>query len=395
MSAAGRIVVVGASLAGVRTAKALRRKGFDGPLAIIGEEDVLPYDRPPLSKQFLTADEPALKPLENEEFYDGVELRLGQRAVGLDRAAGAVRLADGSKVTGEHVVIATGTRARSLPLLPDGERVARLRSAADAARIRAALSSARHLLVVGGGFIGCEVAASARSLGIEVTIVEPASAPVVRGVGEWVGGVLADVHRDHGVDVRLGVSVADAELGSSGVSVVLTDGSHVETDFVVVGIGAEACTDWLDGSGVPLANGVVCDDRCRVMGGGGRIWAAGDVARWPSGTFGGDRRVEHWTNAVEQSAVLAANLLDDAADLRHDPVPYVWSDQYGHKIQIVGDVGARFETTLLQGSVAERRFAVAYSDQGVLCGVVAFDLPREVVQKRPLIASAARMADVS
>ena len=393
MSTPGRIVVVGASLAGVRTAKALRRKGFDGPLAIIGEEDELPYDRPPLSKQFLTADEPALKPLEKEDFYDGVELRLGQRAVGLDRAAGAVRLADGTEVTGEHVVIATGTRARSLPLLPDGERVARLRSAADAVRIRAALAEVRSLVVIGGGFIGCEVAASAGSLGIDVTIVEPAVAPVVRGVGEWVGGVLADVHRDHGVDVRLGVAVAHAEHRSSGVSVVLTDGTRIETEFVVVGIGAQACTDWLAGSGLPLADGVVCDDRCRVAGGGGRIWAAGDVARWPSGTFGGDRRVEHWTNAVEQSAVVAANLLDDGSDVRHDPVPYVWSDQYGHKIQILGDVGSRFETTLLQGSVAERRFAVAYADQGVLCGVVAFDMPREIVQKRPLIARAARMAD--
>ena len=393
MSTPGRIVVVGASLAGVRTAKALRRKGFDGPLAIIGEEDELPYDRPPLSKQFLTADEPALKPLEKEDFYDGVELRLGQRAVGLDRAAGAVRLADGTEVTGEHVVIATGTRARSLPLLPDGERVARLRSAADAVRIRAALETVRSLVVIGGGFIGCEVAASAGSLGIDVTIVEPAAAPVVRGVGEWVGGVLADVHRDHGVDVRLGVAVAHAEHRSSGVSVVLTDGTRIETEFVVVGIGAQACTDWLAGSGLPLADGVVCDDRCRVAGGGGRIWAAGDVARWPSGTFGGDRRVEHWTNAVEQSAVVAANLLDDGSDVRHDPVPYVWSDQYGHKIQILGDVGSRFETTLLQGSVAERRFAVAYADQGVLCGVVAFDMPREIVQKRPLIARAARMAD--
>ena len=396
MSAPGRVAVVGASLAGVRVLKALRRKGFDGELVLIGDENELPYDRPPLSKHYLTGDDPvAVKLLEPESFYDDVELRLGVSAVRLDLADRAVTLDDGSSVRADHVVIATGARARTLAELPDGPRIARLRTLADARRIRAAFRSCRRLLVVGGGFIGCEVAASARRRGLEVTLVEPLAAPVVRGVGAVVGGTIAAVHRDNGVDLRVGVAVAGVEHLADRLVVMLTDGSRVEADFAVVGVGATPATEWLAGSGIEATGGVACDDRCRVAGAGGGVWAVGDVAVWPSRLSGGPVRIEHWTNAAEQASVLAANLLDDSSDMCHDPVPYVWSDQYEHKIQILGTVHGDDETTLVSGSLDERKFALAYSREGRICGLVAFNSPREVVAMRTLIAQSALMADVA
>ena len=396
MSAPGRVAVVGASLAGVRVLKALRRKGFEGELVLIGDETELPYDRPPLSKHYLTGDDPVgVKLLEPESFYDDVELRLGVSAVRLDLADRAVTLDDGSSVRADHVVIATGARARTLAELPDGPRIARLRTLADARRIRAAFRSCRRLLVVGGGFIGCEVAASARRRGLEVTLVEPLAAPVVRGVGAVVGGTIAAVHRDNGVDLRVGVAVAGVEHLPDRLVVMLTDGSRVEADFAVVGVGATPATEWLAGSGIEATGGVACDDRCRVAGGGGGVWAVGDVAVWPSRLSGGPVRIEHWTNAAEQAGVLAANLLDGSSDMSHDPVPYVWSDQYEHKIQILGTVHGDDETTLVSGSLDERKFALAYSREGRICGLVAFNSPREVPAMRTLIAQSALMADVA
>ncbi|MGW3943706.1 NAD(P)/FAD-dependent oxidoreductase [Streptomyces phaeochromogenes] len=395
MSVPPRIAVVGASLAGARVLRALRRRGFDGRLVLIGEENELPYDRPPLSKQYLTAPDPVpVKRLEPEGFYNGMELRLGVRATALNLRERSVLLDDGSTVEADHIVITTGAAARSLAGLPDGERVARLRTAADARRIRSAFDSIRHLLVVGGGFIGCEVAASARGRGLAVTVIEPAPAPVLRGVGATVGAMLAELHRDNGVDFRLGVTVADVDERGGRPVVTLSDGSRIETDFVVVGVGASARTDWLDSSGLDLSDGVLCDDRCRVVGTGGHVWAAGDIAAWPSERFGATRRIEHWTNAAEQAGVLAANLLDGATAPTYDPVPYVWSDQYQHKIQILGSVSGEDDTTLLDGSFEERRFVLAYARDGLLRGLVACDMPREIAARRSLVATPTPMAGV-
>ncbi|MFJ9565148.1 NAD(P)/FAD-dependent oxidoreductase [Streptomyces fuscichromogenes] len=391
----GRVVVVGASLAGVRVVKALRRRGFDGELVLVGEEGELPYDRPPLSKGFLSSQGPvAVRQLEPESFYEGVEVRLGARASGLSLRERSVLLADGSRVRADHVVVTTGARARSLPGFADGDRVARLRTADDARRIRSALTEARHVLVLGAGFIGCEVAAAARRRGVDVTVVEPAPTPVQRGVGALVGGTIAALHRDRGVDLRLGVSVECGQEHSGGVIVSLTDGTLIETDFVVLGVGAAPNTEWLKESGLDVSNGLLCDDRCRAVGGGGHVWAAGDVAAWPSGRTGERVRIEHWTNAVEQAGVLAVNLLDDGTEVTHDPVPYVWSDQYEHKIQILGRVSGDDDTTLLRGSLDERQFSLAYSRHGRIRGLVAFDLPREIAARRPLVAAGAPLAGV-
>lgn len=383
MSAARRIAVVGASLAGVRVVRSLRRKGYEGEIVLIGEETELPYDRPPLSKQFLTANRSVpIKRLEPESFYDGIDLRLGLRAVELRLRDREVRLSDGSAIRADHVVVATGSIARTLPALDGIEGVTCLRSAADAERIRAAFASGPRVVVIGGGFIGCEVAMSARRLGLQVTIVEALSAPVMRGVGPLVGGTIAALHRAHGVDVRLGATIAGHEADNRIRAVTLTDGSRLETDLVVVGIGANPRTDWLDGSGLTLRNGLACDVFCRAVGGDGHVWAAGDVASWPSERFGETMRIEHWANAVEQATAVAANLLDPTSATPYDPVPSCWSEQWGHKYRLVGRIQPHDNTMLIHGSLREGPFAVTYSRGGLLRGAVTRDMPEAITTVR-------------
>jgi 3-phenylpropionate/trans-cinnamate dioxygenase ferredoxin reductase subunit len=217
----------------------------------------------------------------------------------------------------------------------------------------------------------------------------------MRGVGATVGHMIAELHWENGVDCRLGVTVTAFEAHGDRPIVTLSDGSRFETDFVVVGVGASAGTTWLEGSGLDLSNGVLCDDRCQVAGGGGHVWAAGDVAAWPSGCFGATTRIEHWTNAVEQAGVVAANLLEGATAPTYDPVPYVWSDQYEHKIQILGSVRGDDDTTLLDGSFEDRRFVLAYARGGLLRGLVACDMPRGITARRSLIADSTPMAGVA
>lgn len=373
----GRIAVVGASLAGVRTVKALRRKGFDGEIVLIGEEERLPYDRPPLSKQFLTAPEPvAPRLLEAESFYDTVELRLGVRATGLSLRDRTVSLHDGSSVKADHIVIATGASARSLSGVPEGLRgVTTFRTVADAQRVRDAFDEGPRVVVIGAGFIGCEIAAAARARGLQVTVVELRHAPVIRDVGALVGSTIAALHRENGVDLRFGTTVTSFEADDRIRALHLSDGSRIEADLVVVGVGANPRTDWLDGSGLLLRNGLACDERCRVVGGDGHVWAAGDVASWPSARFGETLRIEHWTNASEQASALASNLLDPLSARTYDAVPYFWSDQYHHRYQIIGRISSTDDTTLLHGSLRERPFAVAYYRQKRLRGVIACDMP--------------------
>lgn len=368
--------------------RALRRLGYEGGITLVGAEPHLPYDRPPLSKEFL-ADETqaAPRPLEPEAFYDDVELRLGVRARALVPSARRVELSDGSAITADHVVVATGSTARWLPGLEAMEGLFTLRTIEDAQGIRAALDQQPRVVVVGGGFIGCEVAASARARGLDVTVVEPLAAPVVRGVGPVIGARLAAVHRGRGVDLRLGTGVASVEGGGRVREVILSDGSKLPADLVVVGVGAVPETAWLEGSGVTLDGGVVCDAHCRVAGGGGHVWAVGDVARWPSRLFGEAMRIEHWTNAVEQAGVAAANLLGDVRP--YDPVPYVWSDQYDVKVQVLGLVAGEDDVEPLNGAVDDERFVAGFFRDGILRGVVGFSWPRAVMSYRTLLAGGA------
>jgi NADPH-dependent 2,4-dienoyl-CoA reductase/sulfur reductase-like enzyme len=396
------VVVVGASLAGFHAARALRQEGFDGRVTVIGAEPHRPYDRPPLSKQFLagTWDESRLG-LGGADQLDelAVEWRLGSPAIGLDPADRRVRLADGAEVAFDGLVIATGGAARSLPGAPsdlDGVHV--LRTLDDSRALRADLDAGpRRVVVVGAGFIGSEVASTCRQRGLEVTVVEALPVPLALAIGPELGSVCADVHRDQGVDVRLGVGVVALEGGKRVERLALSDGTVVEADVVVVGIGVRPSTDWLEGSGLALDNGVLCDASGSA---GPGVVAAGDVARWPNEAFGGElMRVEHWENAIEMAGHVVRTLLageGGAAGRRpvpYAPVPWFWSDQYDRKIQLAGRVRADDEVAVVEGSLAERRFAALYGRAGRLVGVFGMNRPRHVMQYRNLIVGGASWDD--
>ncbi len=380
------VVVVGASLAGLRAIEALRREGFTGRLSLVGAEAAEPYDRPPLSKAYLAGEVDRASLALRAQGYDDldVELRLGTPAHSLDVSGRTVGIGDAT-VAFDGLVIATGAHPRRLPDQPDLPGVHTLRTTADADAIGAALGDDARLCVIGAGFIGAEVAATARGLGRDVTVLEALPQPMVRGVGPVIGEVLARLHRAHGVDLRLGVGV-DAIAGDATVERVhLVDGSVVESDAVLVAIGAVPTTDWLDGSGLEIDNGVVCDAALRAAPG---IVAAGDVCRWPNQQFDGEvMRIEHWTNAAEQGTHAARSLLAGDDPLPFRTVPFVWSDQYDVKIQSAGRFSGDDRMEVVSGSVEEDRFVAIFERSGRISGVLGFSQPRRVIQYRRMIAA--------
>ena len=390
MTAAPRAVtIVGASLAGLNAAEALRRDGYEGPVTLIGAEDHLPYDRPPLSKQVLAGDwEPERAALTDagELEEDGIEVRLGVRATDLDLSSRQLTLHTGETVAFDGLVIATGARCRTMGGTEGLDGVHILRSLDDCLAIRADLEAApQRVLVVGAGFIGAEVAATARGRGLDVTVVEALPTPLSRVLGDEMGQVCADVHRDHGVDLRTAVGVDRIEGDRRVERVVLSDGTTVDADVVVVGIGVIPNTEWLQGSGIEVDDGVICDASCLVADG---VTAAGDVARWPNQLFGESMRVEHWDNAAAQGAHAARRLLDAGVG-PFTPVPWFWSDQYDRKIQLAGRVRPDDEVRVVNGSVDERRFAAIYGRGGRITGVLGFNRPRHVMRYRALIEQGA------
>lgn len=395
-----RIVVVGASLAGFRAAEALRTLGFDGALTLVGEEAHAPYDRPPLSKQVLTGEWdvdrivlPSAAPA--EDGTDPFDWRLGERAVALDLTAREVELGGGDRVGFDGLVIATGCRPRSI----GGEDLAGvhvLRTLDDALALRADLERGpSRVAVIGAGFIGSEVAASCRARGLDVTVIEALPVPLERALGAEMGALVAELHRDHEVDLRLGVGVDGfADDGAGRVSGVrLADGTTADAGVVVVGIGVIPNTEWLEGSGLTLANGVVCDATTLAAPG---VVAAGDVARWPNARFGGElMRIEHWDNAIEMAQAAAARLLaasDDTA-VPYEPVPWFWSDLYDRKIQLAGRSGPDDEVQVVTGDVAERRFVALYGRNGRLVGALGWNRPRHIIQWRQRLAEGLDYAD--
>jgi len=383
-----RIAVVGASLAGLRAAESLRRLGYGGALVLVGAEKHLPYDRPPLSKELLQGrwevDRIGLRRQPYEELE--LDLRLGVRATALDLAARELVLGDGVREPFDALVLATGASPRRLRGQPDLPGVHLLRTLDDALALRAALEARPRVLVVGAGFIGAEVAASCRARGLQVTLVEPLPVPLARGLGEAMGRVCAELHRDQGVDLRCGVGVSGFQGHQRVERVTLSDGSSVEADLVVVGIGAAPETGWLEGSGLRLDDGVVCDAFCAAAPG---VFAAGDVARWHNPLFGEEMRVEHWSNAVEQGSYVAERLAGtDLGAQPFAPVPFFWSDQYGVKIQFAGRMRPDDEVRLVAGSLAERKFTALYGRAGRLSGVLAWSRPRDLAKYRRLIAAA-------
>ncbi len=389
-------VVVGSSVAGVRTVQALRSEGFTGRVVLVGAEPELPYDKPPLSKQFLAGDwdTDRIRLLTADRAAElDVELRLGSPAERLDVAGRQVHLADGSVLDFDAVVLATGASARPSPW-PVGSGVHVVRSLADAQALRADLDDEGPVVVVGGGFIGAEVAATARALGRAVTVVDPLPSPIGRVVGDELGQHFTALHHRHGVTTRFGTGV-ESVTGSAGeLAVVLTDGTTLPAATVVVGIGATPNDGWLATSGLLVENGVTCDEHCRAVD-SPDVHVVGDLARWYHPGHGEHLRVEHWTNAVD-SAVVAAHNIAHPDDLRtHAPVEYVWSDQYDWRIQIVGRP-ARAVRHELVGSLtgdAARAAAVYTDDGGRLLGAVTVNWPKALVLCRRLLGAGATAAD--
>jgi len=380
------VAIVGTSLAGLRAAETLRREGFDGRVVAIGAEPHLPYDRPPLSKEFLRGEASPGDIVLRKQGVDDLELdwRLKARAVALDVGAREVELRGGERVAFDGLLIATGATPRRLPNQPDLAGLFTLRTLDDAVALREMLDARPKVVVIGAGFIGAEIAATCRARDLDVTVLEMLPQPMVRGLGPELGAVLAAIHRDHGVDLRTGVQVDAIEDDGAGRvrGVRLGDGSVVPADGVGVGVGVVPETSWLEGSGLTLDNGVVCDETCLAAPG---IVAAGDVARWPNALFDGAlMRLEHWTNATEQGVHAARRLLGHEEAFA--PVPFVWSDQYDRKIQTVGVVSADAEVHVAHGTLADRQFVALFGREGRLVGALGFNRARLVMQYRRLIA---------
>jgi len=354
----------------------------------------MPYDRPPLSKQFLKGEwEQDKLSLRRQGFEDlDVKWRLGATAAGLDPAARLVAQEDGEEIPYGGLLIATGSRPRQLPGTQGMAGVHVLRSLADATALRAELRDAQRLVVIGAGFIGMEVAASARQLGVDVTVVEALAAPLVRGLGSRIGEVVADRHREQGVAIRCGVTVAGLAGGDRVRGVELGDGSLIEADVVLVGIGVVPACEWLEGSGLEIDNGVVCDARGAT--GLPDVVAAGDVARWLDPRSGAAVRYEHWTSAVEQSAVAASCLLRGPASVAElSQVPYVWSDQFDLRLAVAGEVSEELEIEIRHGSLDEDRWLALFGDGSKLRAAVGLRRPRQLNAARELIEAGASWAD--
>jgi NADPH-dependent 2,4-dienoyl-CoA reductase/sulfur reductase-like enzyme len=385
------VVIVGSSVAGVRTARALRTQEFDGRIVLVGKEAELPYDKPPLSKQFLAGawDEDRVRLLTTDDAEAaGIELRLGSAAQRLDVADRTVILADGTRVPYDILVVATGADARPSPWrVESGVHV--VRTLDDSRGLaRDLTSSSGPVVVVGGGFIGAEVAATAHAAGRDVTIVDPLHAPIGRVVGEELGAKFTDLHHRHGVRTRFGQGVEAVEGTAGKLRVTLTTGEVLPASTVVVGIGARPNDTWLSSSGLLIDDGVVCDEYCRAVD-HSDIFAVGDVARWHHPRHREDVRVEHWTNASEQAACVAHNILHPDELHPYAPTEYVWSDQYDWKIQIAGRPG-RAELMKIIGDLhgEKPRAAAIYSDDSrLLRGAVTVNWPKAILLCRRLIGT--------
>ncbi|MFJ9457399.1 NAD(P)/FAD-dependent oxidoreductase [Kitasatospora sp. NPDC101447] len=390
MSAPRRIAVVGAGAAGLHTAEALRRAGYDGRLTLIGAEDAPPYDRPPLSKHLLSGQwQPERLTLRDPRALEELrlDLRLGVSARRLDRRTRTVHLADGREVPCDAVVIATGVRPRRLPGAGTplaGAHV--LRTLADALALREDLRAGGRLLVVGGGLLGAEAAATAVGLGAEVTWLVSTDTPLAAVLGTETAALLTGLHREHGVRIHRGAATGLLHRDGRATGVRLADGTDLAADTVLMAVGSEPATDWLAGSGLRLDDGVVCDAHCAA---GPGVWAAGDAASWPDPHTGRHRRLEQRTNATDQALLVARNLLagPDGTRQAYTPVPYLWTDQYGLRIQAYGRPGDADRFEPVEGSVAEHRFAAACVRDGRVVGAVGIAAARALRGLRSQVAA--------
>lgn len=395
------VLVVGASLAGLTAVDSLRTRGYEGELIVIDSSPALPVDRPPLSKQVLAGDwEPdrAVHRAAQRLPELDVELRLGVGASALDVANRSVLLSDGSSIDADGIVLAVGATPRHLPSdARSGVHV--LRTLEDCLALRADLDAGpARVAVIGAGFIGAEVAATCRGRGLEVTMVEAGPVPLGRVLPGEIGGFITELHRGHGVDVRVGVGVEGIEVDPAGRArgVRLAGGELVEAEVVVVGIGVIPSVEWLEDSTLGLDDGIVCDETCLAAPG---IVAAGDVANWPNPRFGERMRVEQWENAIEQGEHAAARLLVELTGSgtveAFAPVPWFWSDQYDRKIQMAGRPSGTDEIHVVEGSLDEQRFVALFRRDERCTGVLGVNRPRHVMQARMRLAESLDWAPVA
>lgn len=387
------VVVVGAGAAGHAAAERLREAGFAGRLTIVGDEPHRPYNRTPLSKQLLTGTyAPADLALPAWTDLDAT-WRLGVSAAALDTTARTLTLTGGEQLRYDGLVLAVGVDARVLPGTPlHSPHVHLLRTLGDAVDVDQSLGhTSGRVVVVGGGFIGCEIASTCRARGLDVTVVDVSAVLLHRGLGEQLGEVVTDLHRHAGVELRLGVGVRGWDPHGNGVRVLLEDGHTLDADMAVVGVGTTARTGWLDGSGLDTTDGVLADATCHARG-ADDVVVAGDVARWPNLLFDDTpRRVEHWINALEMGRHAADSLLAGRAGAQpFTPVPRFWSEQHGVKIQSVGlPTLPGSELTVVAGSERSRRLVATATGPGPdghrLFGAIALDSPRALLDYAPLV----------
>ncbi|MFK4548105.1 NADPH-dependent 2,4-dienoyl-CoA reductase/sulfur reductase-like enzyme [Streptomyces tendae] len=387
-----RIVVVGGSLAGVSALDELRTRGFDGDLVLVGAEPRPPYTRPPLSKEALAngidCEQLALRP---PGWYaeHGITLRLGRGAVALDSSARAVVLADGTRVDFDGLVVATGSSPRRPALLAGLTGALELRDLADAERLVRRLRHADHLVVIGAGFVGMEAAATARGLGLDVTVVDPAATPMNRALGTEVGRWFQRRHQAEGVRVLCSTGITRIDEGGYRTMVRLTSGETLAADVLLVAVGAEAATSWLTGSGIDVGDGILCAPSLATSL--PDVVAAGDVARWHNARFGESMRVEHWTNAVEQGRHAAATLLGERRPF--ESVPFFWSYQYDARLRCVGRPSAEDEVAVLTEN--DRCLVAVFGRNGLLSGAVCVNAPRQLAALRQAVADRVPFPDVA
>ena len=389
------IAVIGGSLAGLRAVETLRTDGFSGNITVVNAEDGAPYDRPPLSKKFLSGEWEAdriqlRKPSDIDEL--GATWLNSTHATALNVAARELTLSTSSVLNYDACIIATGGIARELPQQPHAQGIHQLRTLHDAQGLREELQPGKKLVVIGAGFIGLEAAATAVARGCTVTVLEGLPAPLIRGLGEDMGTAATAIHATQGVKIRCNVRVQGIETNTNGVTGVrISDAngeSVVAADVVLVGIGVAPATQWLEGSGLAINDGVVCDAHLQAAPG---VFAAGDVARWENGLYSDlepTMRVEHWTTAAEQGAHAARNALahiNNTPLVPYSAVPFFWSDQFTARIQFLGRSTDAEEIRVVAGSVDEGKFAAAYMRAGRLVGVLGVSMPKVVMPSRKLL----------
>lgn len=377
-------VIVGSSIGGVRAAQSLRLEGYEGDIVLVGAETELPYDKPPLSKSVLSgkAEESSIRLLTREQAEEAkIRLLLGHAATGIDVAGSLLYLQDHEPLHFDNLVIATGASARPSPW---GQRpgIHVLRSLDDCRKLRADLLKGGELAVIGAGFIGAEAAATGRTLGLEVTVIDPLPIPMSRIFNAEIGQLFGELHRNNGVTTFFGTGVEAIEGEQGSFSVRLTNGQTVQAATVLVGIGAVPNDAWLGSSGLLVDNGVVLDEFCRAVD-APNVYGVGDVARWRHQKHGADIRIEHWTNAVEQASCVAHNITHPDSPRPYTPVEYVWSDQHDWKIQVVGRVGGNADHVLIGDPELHGRFAALYTTDGVeLHGAAIVNWPKALLACR-------------